>query len=183
MIIWFTADCHFDHANIIKYTNRPFKNIEHMNQEIVKRWNKVVSKDDLVYHVGDFAFKGILNGKRFERVLNGNIVHIRGNHDLNNGIKTYITKCMMEFGGKEVYVNHYPPNNKDEIPICDFVVSGHIHEKWKYKFVKGCDIPIINVGVDVNDFQPVSTNNLLKQYSKIKYKYSIDKSYGEFKKL
>lgn len=105
--------------------------------------------------------------------------YITGNS--NNGIKTYISKCMMEFGGKEIYVNHHPPNNIDEVPICDFVICGHIHDKWKYKFVKNCDTPIINVGVDVWSYEPVSTLSLLKYYSKIKYKHSVDKKYGEFK--
>lgn len=42
MRIFFSADCHFDHTNIIKYCSRPFKTIDNMNTEIVKRWNKTV---------------------------------------------------------------------------------------------------------------------------------------------
>ena len=167
MKVFFTADCHFDHANIIKYSNRPFKTVENMNNEIVKRWNNVVSPDDLIYHVGDFAFKGQSNASKFEKQLNGNIVHIAGNHDLNNGIKSYIIKAMMHFGGKEIFVQHHPPIDKNEIPICDFVVCGHVHEKWKAKFVKDCNIPIINVGVDVWNFEPVSTLSLLKYYRQL----------------
>jgi calcineurin-like phosphoesterase family protein len=152
-----------------------------MNREIVRRWNDVVDKDDLVYHVGDFAFKGILNGRRFEKILNGDIVHIQGNHDLNNGIKTYITKCMMFFGGKDVFVQHHPP---EIIPICDFVLCGHIHEKWKFKLLKKHpNIPIINIGVDVNQFVPVSTNSVLKQYSEIKGKYCRKNLTGDFKSI
>jgi len=175
MKVFFTADCHFDHTNIIKYTGRPFKNIDHMNMEIVKRWNKIVNDDDLVYHIGDFAFKGILNGRKWESRLNGSIVHILGNHDRNNGIKTCITQCMMRFGGKDVFVQHHPP---EVVPICDFVVCGHIHEKWKYKFVDmgiksiitGDErVPVINVGVDVWNFEPVSMLSLLKYYGKLKH--------------
>jgi len=175
MKVFFTADCHFDHANIIKYCNRPFKNIAHMNYEIVRRWNNVVSPEDLVYHVGDFAFKGQLNGRIFEKRLNGIIVHIRGNHDKNNGIKTYIDEAIMSFGGKTVFVQHKPPIDKNEIPVCDFVVCGHVHEKWKAKFVKDCNIPIINVGVDVWNFEPVSTLSLLKYYSQLINKEALKK--------
>jgi len=181
MKVWFTADCHFDHDNIIKYCKRPFKNIGHMNETIIKRWNDVVDNDDLVYHVGDFAFKGIENGREFEQRLNGDIVHIQGNHDLNNGIKTYITKCMMFFGGKDVFVQHHPP---EELPICDFVICGHIHDKWKFKLHKqNPSIPIINVGVDVNQFTPVSTEAVLKQYNKIKLDYCKKNLYGEYKEI
>ena len=176
MKVYFTADCHFDHTNIIKYCNRPFKNIKQMNETIIKRWNKIINKDDLVYHIGDFAFRGQLNARKFECILNGDIVHIQGNHDLNNGIKTYITKCMMYFGGKDVFVQHHPP---EIIPVCDFCICGHIHEKWKFKIHKQhLNIPIINVGVDVNEFTPVSTESLLKQYNKIKFKYL--NRYGEY---
>lgn len=191
MKIFFTADCHFDHANIIKYTNRPFvrhddlmsdgklasqiwvsdkRKIEccqWMNETLVKKWNKKVDIDDVVYHVGDFAFKGTNNSKRWEHKLNGSIVHIRGNHDLNNGIKTYIVKAIMEFHNKSVLVQHHPPHTIDEIPEwCDFVICGHVHDKWKHKIIEG--IPIINVGVDVWDYEPVSVTSLLKYYGLIK---------------
>ena len=181
MKVWFTADCHFDHTNIIKYTDRPFKDISEMNDEIIKRWNYVVSKDDLVYHVGDFAFKGSQNAQSFENRLNGSIVHIQGNHDLNNSVKTYITKCMMFFGGKDVFVQHHPP---EILPICEFAICGHIHNKWKFKIHKSNpNIPIINVGVDVNQFTPVSTLSILKQYRDIRDKYCKLNKYGEFKEI
>ena len=79
--VFFSADCHFDHTNIIKYCRRPFKNIEHMNETIVSNWNNDVKQDDLVYHVGDFAYRGQKNARYWENRLNGSIVHIRGNHD------------------------------------------------------------------------------------------------------
>jgi len=187
--IFFSADFHFGHSNIIAYTNRPFseegdyfinekgdviwkteeikdRDTKWMNETIIKRYNSVVGVDDLLYHVGDFAFKGV--GRHFEKILNGDIVHIQGNHDSNNGTKTYIRKCMMYFGGKDVFVQHHPPKTIEEIPICDFVVCGHVHNKWKHKFLDGCDTPIINVGVDVWGFEPVSTLSLLKYYSLVK---------------
>ena len=53
--VWVTSDTHFNHANIIKYCNRPFSSVEEMNETIIANWNKVVSEDDMVYHLGDFA--------------------------------------------------------------------------------------------------------------------------------
>jgi len=79
--IYYISDCHFGHDKIIEYTGRPFKNVKHMNEEIVKRWNAVVNPEDLVYHVGDFSFKGQNNARAWEQRLNGKIVHIKGNHD------------------------------------------------------------------------------------------------------
>ena len=70
--IWFISDTHFYHANIIRYCNRPWNNgkddagnivvtkdnVEQMNNEMVRRWNSIVSKDDIVWHLGDFSFGG-----------------------------------------------------------------------------------------------------------------------------
>ena len=52
-MIYFIADTHFNHANIIKYCNRPFKNTDEMNKYIIRKWNSVVKETDTVYHLGD----------------------------------------------------------------------------------------------------------------------------------
>ena len=53
--IWFTSDTHFSHCNIIKYCNRPFKDVDEMNKILIQNWNNVVRPDDIVWHLGDFA--------------------------------------------------------------------------------------------------------------------------------
>ena len=55
--IWFTADSHISHRNIIKYCKRPFSDVEEMNETLISNWNKVVGKDDFVFHLGDFSAK------------------------------------------------------------------------------------------------------------------------------
>ena len=57
MNLWFTSDTHFGHENIIKYCKRPFKSLEHMNMEIIRRWNERVQPDDMVIFAGDFCFR------------------------------------------------------------------------------------------------------------------------------
>lgn len=72
--IYLIADTHFNHTNIIKYCDRPFNNVKEMNETIINNWNKVIGKDDIVYHLGDLGLgsfdelKGIfdrLNGKKY----------------------------------------------------------------------------------------------------------------------
>jgi len=76
--IFFTSDHHFNHKNICKYVARPFSNVLNMNEELIKRWNEVVKKGDIVYHLGDFAFG---DPTPFRARLNGQIYLIEGNHD------------------------------------------------------------------------------------------------------
>lgn len=79
--IYFCSDTHFGHANIIKYSNRPFYSIEEMNESLINNWNSVVKPNDIVYHLGDFAFLPYKNLKQIARRLNGIKHFIMGNHD------------------------------------------------------------------------------------------------------
>ena len=54
--IWFTSDTHFFHDKVVEYSQRPFANVEEMNEEMIARWNSVVHQDGIVFHLGDFCF-------------------------------------------------------------------------------------------------------------------------------
>ena len=82
MKTFFTADTHFNHANVIKYCARPFASIDEMNREMIARWNAVVGAKDTVYHLGDFAMGKPTEWPSFLRQLNGAKKFLsRGNHD------------------------------------------------------------------------------------------------------
>lgn len=171
MKVWFTSDAHFDHALIIKFCSRPFRDIDHMNREIIRRWNDQVDVGDLVYHVGDFSFKGQGNCKRFEGMLNGDIVHVVGNHDRNNGVKSYIECCLMRYGKMKIFVKHRPPDRDNVFDAfmfdsCDLVLCGHVHNNWKHKLL--CGKFVVNVGLDVWGFEPVTLLSILKYISRVK---------------
>lgn len=78
MTIWFTADTHFGHANIIRYAKRPFSSVEQMDEAMIHSWNDRVKPGDTIYHLGDFAFGD--HNKYLPR-LNGGKILIEGNHD------------------------------------------------------------------------------------------------------
>jgi len=78
---FFIADTHFGHENIVRYCGRPFKDAAEMDATIVGNWNRVVSKEDTVYHLGDFALAHKERVAEYFNALNGRIVLVMGNHD------------------------------------------------------------------------------------------------------
>ena len=167
MKYWFTSDCHFGHANIIKYTKRPFKTLDEMNSAIIRNWNSRVKPEDTVFHIGDFCFcKGTQGSKEkaidYEKQLNGKIIFIKGNHDHTNTLNAIIENMEITHGGINMFMTHNP----DDFD-CSFNINlcGHVHEIWKSKKVinHGLESVIINVGVDVNNFYPVSIEEIIKE--------------------
>ena len=89
--IFFTADTHFNHKNIIRYLNRPFVDVNHMDDVIIKNWNNVVPKDGIVYHLGDFGFmRSDDDIQGYLSRLNGEIRLILGNHDWKYSWSDYL---------------------------------------------------------------------------------------------
>lgn len=78
MAVWYTADLHFGHARIIELCGRPFESVDHMDAELIRRWNARVKARDLVYVVGDFAWH---SHTPYLAQLNGDKHLIYGNHD------------------------------------------------------------------------------------------------------
>lgn len=158
MTIWFTADEHYGHENIIKYCIRPFANATHMNEELIYRHNSVVSYSDEVWHLGDFSMREDVVPRILPR-LNGRHHLIVGNHDRVEGFDRYLS-----YGFRSValtdelddfVLNHHP--YPDGVPsICKWLLCGHVHEKWKVKR------NMINVGVDQWCFYPVPLYELIK---------------------
>ena len=54
-MIYFTADTHFCHSNIINLSNRPFRDIDTMNKQLIQNWNAYVTDRDEIYILGDFT--------------------------------------------------------------------------------------------------------------------------------
>lgn len=170
---WFTADLHLGHDRIRKYCNRPFSSLEKMNETIIRNWNQRVKPDDIVFHVGDFCFRSasgekegdIYKAKHYVKQLNGNIVFLQGNHDLNNTLKTPIESLVVKTGGYRTKLIHHPEFAESKF---SYNFCGHVHQNYKFKtVVDGMKlIKIINVGVDVNRFMPISFDEATKGFNK-----------------
>lgn len=165
MRYWFTSDTHFNHYNIINYCDRPFKSAEHMDREIIRKWNERVKPDDTVFHLGDFMFGGSVSAgtkkkpREYLKQLNGKIIHIRGNHDNNNGLNTSIESMVLQYGGIGWWLQHKP-----EMLTYKYNLCGHVHHNWKIK--RTPRYVAINLSVEVWNYYPVSINEILDRLTK-----------------
>jgi calcineurin-like phosphoesterase family protein len=121
-MIYLIADTHFNHANIIKYCDRPFQTVEEMNEALIANWNKVVEENDMVIFLGDLCFKDDANV--WLAKLNGDKVVIRGNHDSIGKLGTrfeynkevfLLTHRMMPLVGRNIWNIHGHSHDKGNL--------------------------------------------------------------------
>lgn len=178
--IFFTSDTHFGHENILKYCNRPFSSIEEHDNELIKRWNEKVPEDGIVFHLGDIGFCSESYLKDILTKVNGKIYWIIGNHDwkrMTHGVISrfeYVTQQMViRIGKKIIYLNHFPflcfsGSNRSKV----WNLYGHVHTSSYAD--SGFDTPRLSltwptqydVGVDNNNFTPISFNEVNNIISK-----------------
>jgi calcineurin-like phosphoesterase family protein len=77
---YITSDTWFGRPQILQIANRKFKDVEEMNSTLIKNWNKKVKKNDVVFHLGNFAWDPTTARKVLKK-LNGRIFFLKGNSD------------------------------------------------------------------------------------------------------
>ena len=156
---WFTADTHFGHANIIKYCNRPFTSVEEMDEAMIERWNERVKPNDVVWHLGDFAFyKSYEKLEQIFNRLNGNKLLIHGNHDYHNTQRLFwLAQRQMDtilFGKQSIVLCHYGMRVWHRSHQGALHLYGHSHGT-----LPG-DSQSLDVGVDCWDFRPANIDEI-----------------------
>lgn len=194
--VYFSADWHFGHYNIIKYCKRPFKDIEEMDEYIIEQHNKIVKKNDTFYCLGDAG-----DCKHVKR-LNGFKILIKGNHDkksngyyLKSGFSLVLESAMIKSGKKFLTLEHIPRRNFKEFIRLMLVYwrnktgrSKNLVHKWNRlkREWKKHEYPIrdyvhlcghvhkawticknnINIGGDVWGYKPVSLDKVMAMVNK-----------------
>ena len=51
MANFYISDLHIGHENILRFDNRPFADVNEMNNKLIENWNARVRSDDTVYMV------------------------------------------------------------------------------------------------------------------------------------
>jgi len=162
MSLFITSDTHFGHAKILSFIDqageplRPgFASLDHMHDELVRRWNSVVHNTDTVYHLGDVAISR--SGLKVLERLNGRKILIRGNHDIFKmcDYAQYfddIRGCHHRDG---LMFSHVPLH-RDSFTSERYKgnVHGHLH-KYVVEYKGNPDPLYFNACVERNDFTPV----------------------------
>ena len=166
---FFVADHHFNHRSMIYECERPYKNVWNMNASIIKKWNEIVSKGDVVYHLGDFALPNKGDGHEIEDIidkLNGNKILILGNHDYRNLRKKHLVKFakVVELD----YIKIVDGDRKHRVMLCHYPMAtwraschgslhlhGHSHGNLSPFGFR------LDVGVDCNNFYPLSEREII----------------------
>jgi calcineurin-like phosphoesterase family protein len=106
--IWITADTHFQHANILRYCERPFATIQEHDAQLIANWNDCVGPKDIVFHLGDFGFKSQEENAKICAQLNGEKYWVMGNHDKGHPFKLHAHDVIyLAVGEQEFVLCHY----------------------------------------------------------------------------
>lgn len=186
-MIYFTSDQHYWHANVIKYCNRPYADMQEMNEALVKNWNDIVKPEDTVYCLGDFslAFRPV---ETITPRLMGTKYLVPGNHDFCHSYNKKSRNPERKAEWVKKYENNgwivLPEQTTLDIPGAATVQLCHHpyvfdrfddkYERWRPKddgrwLLCGhvhekwkLGNRMINVGVDQWDFKPVSIEEIKK---------------------
>ncbi|MBR2012240.1 MAG: metallophosphoesterase [Alphaproteobacteria bacterium] len=163
MATYVYSDPHFDSEKIIVNGQRPFNNIAHMNQTLIKNYNSVVQKQDVCYWLGDVMY-GATKEKVYKILhqMNGRKYLILGNHDRGHS-ETWWRDCGFDkvflhpvyIAEQYIMLSHEPlPEFGDTSPIAN--IHGHIHIQ-DYDFANHANC--INVCVEQTGYKPVLLQN------------------------
>ena len=172
--VFFWSDLHFFHQNILKYQpNRPWANVEEMNEAIITNWNRKVPEGSTTFVLGDVALGGKTRGNDVANLLRrvkSQILLVPGNHDNyifdNKGCMEQIRvlpplKEITLIDGSErqhVVLCHFPILSWHRVGQGAWHLFGHTHGNLKTNPGRSMD-----VGIDTNPEQePYSYSEIKK---------------------
>jgi calcineurin-like phosphoesterase family protein len=218
MNTFFTSDTHFGHGRIIGYCDRPWwraarpsdldldshlrkvarrgrgaggwdvPDVARMEEELVRRWNVIVAPEDVVYHLGDFAWWHLPTEEvlRIRARLNGRINITLGNHDADKSgqptdavfalfgapYEVPITTYYEHRSGRRLLLSHHGPHHRESAKYLhngvDLWLHGHSHAAGG-RLVRtatrpdGLEIPAVDLSVEGWAYAPVSLDEILKR--------------------
>jgi len=171
MKMFITSNQQFGRQSAITKFGRKFNNIDEMNDHMIKQWNDTVSKDDLVYVAGNFAWDPDSVEYAVKR-LNGNIIVMPGEHD------TATEEFFKKFGNQDsvpltfenihikklnalnTVVSYWPLKDWPNKGKNSVSIIGHPSNEYKTSHIDR----VINVTCDMWDYKPVNIKDLLQLF-------------------
>jgi calcineurin-like phosphoesterase family protein len=179
--VWFTADLHLGHGNIIKYCLRPFLNAEeqdHALRDPRGKWrvsdntlkrhddalldaiNAMVDREDTLWVLGDFCRGRFAEARAYRDRIRCRHVHlVWGNHD-HPSIRPLFGEALQQgmvcVEGQEIWLNHYPMRSWNKSFHGSWHVYGHVHGRLQGEDRARPDTLTRDVGVDACEYQPLS---------------------------
>ena len=178
-MIFFTADCHFGHENIIRHCSRPFASADEMDAALIDNWNATVTPNDEIYILGDFTMRPAAEAHKYLSCLNGRKYYIIGNHDrFLKGFEPYMSDFewvkayhVLHIEGRWLVLFHFPILEWYQFYRSGIHLYGHVHNNpQSMKRLDAMTGAAFNVGVDVNNFTPVSINEIFHKASQVSFK-------------
>lgn len=173
--VWITSDFHFFHRNLCRGTSvwidrsgcRDFDTIEQMNDTILNNINTVVKPDDVLIHLGDFAFGGrdnVISARKNIKCIN--LIHINGNHDIAISKDSELQKLFTWVGDytelkyEHLFfcLFHYPLATWNGKNYGCIMIHGHCHTTVN-KFNNG---RIMDVALESNNMKPYNMSEIVK---------------------
>ena len=184
-MIYYTADLHLGHENVIRHCGRPFTDAEEMDAALVRNWNNRIHRNDAVYIVGDLFFRNSRPVEGYLEELKGHKHLILGNHDLSwykkadaahwaEYFESMQSMVTIRDGSALVTLCHYPMMTWNGSGHGGFMVFGHIHNNTSAAFwplIRGSPL-LLNAGVDINDYRPVPLSELQTNNAAFKAKHA-----------
>lgn len=180
-MFYYIADAHFGHENILRMCDRPFSSIDEMNEEMIAAWNKRVKGNDTVFILGDLFFR-CADPEAVLCRLKGKKRLIIGNHDASWMNKVDLQQHFVSVdnfleitdGVRAITLCHYPLLTWKH-KLRTYMVHGHIHNDTTSDFFPliAARERVLNAGVDINGFQPVTFEEMQENNRIFKEHYLI----------
>lgn len=159
--VFVTSDTHFSAERTRVLSYRPFKNVDEMDNQLISNWNKRITMNDVVVHLGDFGNPEIIHLLNFKKMY-----FLPGNYErddkkfqkevyFNDDRVQLLKEGEIVINGKKYIVKHEPFERPiEKVNKNEFYLFGHIH---RLQMVKRNGI---NVGIDGNRFKPMSVSEI-----------------------
>ncbi len=184
-MIWFTADLHLGHRNIIRFCDRwslcgldpaeaashdkdrkpTTEDVARHDEQVLANINDCVGENDTLWILGDFSLSPARIAREYrEQIHCRNVGLVRGNHDLKSYDEFFdpvIDQGIVRYQGRRMFLNHYPMRSWDGAFHGAWHLYGHVHNRLAAEDAAEPNLLVKDVGLDACNYRPISFTELL----------------------